>query len=304
MMRLRWVVAILWASGLAMPARGDQFEAIEGKALAEALKGPDAKAVGRLTIADLGAMSSVLKDARGALLAVKTGRGNVARLLVTPELRRAEEGGGAPIPVFVLERFDTFDAADLVAKVASGRAMMLFPGFQVDLDTGQVVPEGQGGDLAVSKEGEPAIVALKGTTLFAIANPPAPDPSKPPRPTPGRAVVPGDFAGRYRLFANGQWSGTLDLTVDGRDVSGRFRSDTHGSSYSVTGRVAADEPNKVDLTVKFPRAQADFAGHLWTDGKGAIAGTFRLQEKSYGFFAVREGGRVAPAGVEEGPIGK
>ena len=303
-MRLRWAMAILGAAGLSATARGDQFEAIEGKALAEALKGPEAKAVARLTIADLGAMPGALKDARGALLAVKTGKGNVARLLVVPELRKPEEEGGPPTPVFVLERFDTFNAADLSARVAGGRAMMLFPGFQVDLDTGQVVPEGQGGDLAYPKEGEPAIAALKGATLFTLTKPPAPDPTRPPGPTPGRAVVPTDFAGRYRLFANGQWSGTLDLTVEGRDVSGKFRSDTHGASYPVSGRVAADEPNRADLTVKFPRAHADFAGYLWTDGKGAIAGTFRLQEKAYGFFAVREGGRVAPEGVEGGVIGK
>lgn len=301
MIRLRWAMAIVGAAGLSGFARADQFDAIEGKRLAEALKGPDAKAVERLTIADLGTMPSALKDARGALLAVKTSRGNVARLLVVPELRKPEEGAGPPIPVFVLERFDTFDASDLSARIVRGRAMMLFPGFQVDLDTGQVVPEGQGGDLTYPRGGEPALAAMNGTTLFALAKPPAPDPSKPPQPTPGRAVVPADFAGRYRLFANGQWSGTLDLTVEGRDVSGQFRSDTHGSSYPVSGQVAADEPNRVALTIKFPRSHADLDGRLWTDGKGAIAGTFRLQERPFGFFAVREGGRISPEGVEDRP---
>jgi hypothetical protein len=102
-------------------------------------------------------------------------------------------------------------------------------------------------------------------------------------------VVPTDFAGRYRLSANGQWSGTLDLQVEGKgEVSGQFRSDAHGSSYPVTGQVATDAPNKVTLLVKFPRSQGDFEGYLWTEGKGAMAGTFRLLDKTYGFYAVRE----------------
>ncbi len=289
MARFRWALAIAAIALPTGPARADQFDAIEGKPLAAALKGPDAKAVGRLTVADLGAMPDLLRDARGALLAVKTSRGNVARLLVTPELRKPEDGG-PPIPVFVLERFDTFDAADLSARIAGGRAMMLFPGFRVDLDTGQVVPDGQGGDLIYSKDGAPSIAALEGSSLFALAKAPAPDPTSPPRPTPGRAVAATDFAGRYRLSANGQWSGTLDLTVEGKgEVSGQFRSDAHGSSYPVTGQVATDAPNKVTLAVKFPRSQGDFEGYLWTEGKGAMAGTFRLLDKTYGFYAVREG---------------
>jgi hypothetical protein len=289
---------------VASTAFADQFEAIEGKGLVAALKGPDAKAVDRLTLPELGILPDLLKDARGALLAVKTGRGNVARLLVTPALRKPDDGAGPPLPGFVLERFDTFDAADLSARMAGGRGMMLFPGFQVDLDSGQVVPEGQGGDLVYVAKGEAALAPVAGATLYILAKAPAPDPTKPPQPTPGRAVVPADFAGRYRLFANGQWSGTLDLKVEGTEVMGQFRSDVHGSSYPVTGQVAADAPNKVTLAVKFPRSRGDFEGYLWTEGKGAIAGTFRLLDKTYGFFAVREGGKVAPEGVKDGLMAK
>ncbi len=289
MARFRWALALATVLVPRGPARADQFDAIEGKPLAAALKGPDARAVERLSVADLGAMPSVLKDARGALLAMKTSRGNVARLLIVPELRK-DEGGGPPIPVFVVERFDTFDAADLSARVAGGRALMLFPGFRLDLDTGQVVPEGQGGDLAYAKEGESALVPLKGSALFALSKAPAPDPMKPPQPTPGRAVVPADFAGRYRLHANGQWSGTLDLKVEDKgELSGQFRSDAHGASYPVTGQVASDAPNKLTMAVKFPRSRGDFEGYLWTEGKGAMAGTFRLLDKTFGFFAIREG---------------
>ena len=120
-------------------------------------------------------------------------------MLATPALRK-DEGGGPPIPVFVLERFDTFDAADLGARLSGGRALMLFPGFQIDLDTGQIVPEGQGGDLAYPADGPPSLAAKAGATLYRLAKAPAPDSARPPQPTPGRAVVPGDFAGRYLRF--------------------------------------------------------------------------------------------------------
>ena len=293
----------LWVFLLILPAtsRADQFESIEGKALVAAMKGADAKAVERLTLNDLGALPNVLKDARSTLLAVKTTKGNVTRLLVTPELRKPE-GGGAPMPVFLLERFDTFDNEDLSARLAKGREMVLFPGFQVDLDTGQVVPEGRGGDLSyVVDKDIPTLVVLKGAKLYTLNRVPAPDPTKPPQPTPGRAVVPRDFAERYRLFANGQWSGTLDLAVDPKgEVSGQFRSDTHGAAYPVTGQVAVDVPNKVALIVKFPRSRGEFDGYLWTEGKGALAGTFHLNDRTFGFFAVRDGGKFAPEGAEVG----
>lgn len=282
--------ALLLLVGLATQAFADQFEAIDGRAVLALTKAPDARPVSRLTFAEVGARPALLKDTRSTLLFAVTSRGNVARLLVSPELRKPGEGGGPPFPVFVLDRADTFDAADLGARIARGRDVVLFPGFAYDLDTAQVVPEGQGGDLSVTKGG-PTLVALPGVTLFAPDRPPTPADPSVPRPTPGRAVVPADFAGRYRLAADGRWAGTLDLKVDADlAVSGRFRSDAQGSSYPVTGGVSADPTttNRVVLTVKFPRAQGEFDGYLWTEGKGAIAGTFRLLDRTYGFFAVRE----------------
>jgi hypothetical protein len=56
--------------------------------------------------------------------------------------------------------------------------------------------------------------------------------------------------------------------------------------------------NKLTLAVKFPRSRGEFEGYLWTDGKGAIAGTFRLNDRPFGFFAVREGSRFAAEGAE------
>src|SRR5207253_60675 len=115
----------------------------------------------------------------------------------------------------------------------------------------------------------------------------------------GRAVLPRDFAGRYHLFANGQWSGRLDLTVDeGGVVSGRFRSDLNGTSYPVSGQVAADVPQKIAFAITFPRSRQEYEGLLWTEGKAAMAGTLTMLDRAYGFFALREGGRFGPEGED------
>src|SRR4029077_16521256 len=111
------------------------------------------------------------------------------------------------------------------------------------------------------------------------------------------------FNGRYRLFANGQWSGMLTLQVAGdRTVTGRFRSDLNGTAYPVEGQVAADVPQKITFTVKYPRTKQEFEGLLWTEGKGAMAGTLTMLGRGFGFFAVREGGQFGTEGEDVAPL--
>ena len=263
------------------------------------------KAATSLTVSDIGAMSPLLRDSRSALVLATTEQGNPVRLLIVPELRKPAGGKGEPIPVVVLERLDAFDAADPSTRLASRRDVVVFDGFQVDLDTGQIVPEGQGGDVVFRVKGEngPRLETLGDARLFRLAKAPAFDNTKAPQPTPGRAVLPGDFAGRYRLFANGQSSGTLDLKVEARGVvTGLFRSDLHGTTYPVSGQVATDAAQKILFAIKYPRARQEFEGYLWAEGKGAMAGHASIAERSVGFFAIREGGRYAPEGSDVGPL--
>lgn len=42
----------------------------------------------------------------------------------------------------------------------------------------------------------------------------------------------------------------------------------------------------------------EYEGVLFTDGKGAIAGTVIQLDRKHAFFAIREGGRIAPEGDE------
>jgi hypothetical protein len=120
----------------------------------------------------------------------------------------------------------------------------------------------------------------------------------PGEPSTGRSILPGDYAGRYRLFADGSLSGTLDLGVEDHSVTGRFRSDQTGSSYEVGGEVDAGPEPIVRFSVRFPRSSQDYSGILFSEGKGAMAGTLTLLDRERPFFAVREGGRVLPDGDE------
>lgn len=299
-----WVCLIC---GVLIPsARAEEFDQIDGRTLLRALGGPEATAKTSLTVAEIGAMPALLRDTRSALMLARTDRGNPARMLVVPELRKPADGKGEPIPVIVLERLDAFDAGDPSTRLAHARDLVLYDGFRVDLDAGHVVPEGQGEDLVfrAGGDGGPRLEAV-GPDARMVTVAKAPDSGRPKaaRPTPGRAVMPGDFAGRYRLYANGQWSGSLDLAVEaGGVVTGRFASDLQGTTYPVTGQVAADQPGKLLFAVAVPRARLEFDGFLFGEGKGAMAGTVALLDRTFGFFAVREGGRVAPGGSDVEPL--
>jgi hypothetical protein len=238
------------------------------------------------------------------LVLAKTDQGNYARMLVSAGFRKPSDATKELIPILVLERFDTLEAGPATSRIARGRDVVLFDGFSFDLDSGMVVPEGQGGDLLFSAKGEggPSLRALSGTTLFTLDKSPL-QPRAADVLTPGRGVRPGDFQGLYHLMADGQWSGRLELVVAGDgSVSGRFRSDQSGGSYKVVGELAPDAPNRITFSIDLPRSRLEFDGRLWTDGKGAMAGTVTLLDRTYGFVAIREGGRLAPEGVEAASV--
>jgi hypothetical protein len=295
-----WGTRELWA-------RADEFERIDGEMLAAAVRSEHAESHAQLTTSAIDALPSLLGDSRSPMLIATTDQGNPVRLQVSLALRRAPGSAAEPAPVFVVERFDTFDAGNLGNRLARAKDLILFDGFQVDLDCGQVVPEGQGGDLQFRARGEggPRLVALGKARLFTLTKSPFPHAgtAEAGRPTPGRTVRAGDFTGRYRLYSNGQWSGTLQLMADDAGgVSGRFWSDSSGAAYAVGGQIASTVPHRIAFRVTFPRTQQDYEGFLWTEGKGALAGTMTMLDRTYGFFAVREGGRIVSDGEDFGPL--
>jgi hypothetical protein len=278
-------------------ARSDDFDRLEGAVLAGVLSTDRVAPRDRLTVSDLGNLRGAFRDMRSPVLIVRTSEGNLTRLVVAHGFRKAP-GGDSASPIVVLERFETFETPGAMNRIARGRGVCLFDGFRYDLDSGQVVPEGQGGDLQFLAKGEggPRLVVDGSAKLYALNSSPLTDVgARGKRPSAGRAIAPGDFSGRYRLFANGQLSGSLEMTVDDQGAaSGSFRSDQTGSVYSISGQVAPESPGLIKFAVIFPRSRQEFDAYLWTEGKGALAGTSTLVNITFGFFALRDGGRFSP----------
>ena len=193
--------------------------------------------------------------------------------------------------MILVERFAVFDGGHPASRLARGKDLMLFPGFQLDLDTGGVVPEGLGGDILFTAQGEEdgTIRPIGPARMVTLGKPPVLPPAVPGLPSEGRAMRSADFAGRYRLVANGHWSGQLELAVDPAGaVSGTFSSEATGSAYGVTGRVDAESPQRIQFVIDFPRTKQDYQGILWSEGKNVIAGTVTMLGRVFSFVAVRE----------------
>ena len=197
--------------------------------------------------------------------------------------------------MIVLERFDTFEAPQGLIRLARGKDLLLFDGFEVDFDSGLIVPNGQGGDLKffATGEGGPRLVALAPLRMFTPKTAPAAGVKEKNKPTPGRTIAPSDYAGRYRLLADGRLSGMLNLNVnDDGKVSGKFRSDETGGVYDVAGEVALTR--SISFKIAFPRVSQHFEGLLWSEGKNAFAGTSTLLDHPASFIAIRDGATIDP----------
>ena len=127
---------------------GDEFGRLVGPLL---FRMPLSRMRGRtrLSVRELEGLPEVLRGERAAFVIVTTDQGNIAKLLLSSGMRQrsGEAGKDNLVPVVVVDRFETIDAGDRMPFKARGRDLMMFEGFQVDLDSGQVVPEGFGGDI-------------------------------------------------------------------------------------------------------------------------------------------------------------
>jgi hypothetical protein len=296
-------LASCWLGTATPLAYGDDFGRIIGPALFEIPQRFETAGTGHLSVRTIESLPEVVRGERSALIIARTGEGNLAKLLVSTGLRRRTAAGNEKVlvPVISLDRFETIDRGDRVTRKARGREIVLFEGFEFDLDTGQVVPAGFGGDIAYSSRGAsgPELAALGESRLYAIDRPLPISGASPGVPSAGPAVLPSDFNGRYSLVANGHTSGALELAVaaDGA-VSGRFRSDRNGSVYPVTGKVPADLTRRIEFEIKFPRSRQVYEGLLWTDEKNVFAGTVQILDHPYSFIAVREGASLVPEPID------
>ena len=145
--------------------------------------------------------------------------------------------------MLLVERFAVFDGGNPLPGWR-GQDLMLFPGFQLDLDTGQVVPEGLGGDILFTARGDED----------GAIRPAWPGPAGHPRQASGLAKpLTGPSLGRegraVRRFlrpvpAGGQRPVVGSPGAGGRRLwqrsPGTFSSEATGSAYPVTGKVEAE----------------------------------------------------------------
>lgn len=297
---MRTRLALLFALAAAGHAQADDFDRLEGKALDSLLASGEAQPRDRLTLEQISDAPRALRGVRSLVALAKTDEGNVARLQLASGFVTA--GPEAMVPIIIVERFATFESGALTKRIARGRDLRLYPGQQLDLDSGQVVPDAFGGDLVATGSG-PSIELLpaQGVSLHILAKPPIFPDAEPGTPSPGRVVIPTDYAGRYFLYADGSTSGRLDLTVSDHSVTGKFRSEETGSTFPVKGEITTDPVPRLRFTIQFPRSTDEYEGVLFTDGKGAIAGSVIQLDRTHSFFALREAGRIAPDGADPAP---
>ena len=144
------------------------------------------------------------------------------------------------------------------------------------------------------------MTALGQNALYAIDKPLPVPPAQPGRPSPGPAVAPADFNGRYTLIANGQTSGALEIAVDAAGaVTG---------SVPIGSQRQPSTPSRERSPPTCPAGSSSrsssrapeqvFDGLLWTEEKNVFAGTVQILEHPYSFVAVREGASLLPEAID------
>ena len=236
-----------------------------------------------LTMKDGAKLKPIGRRLSSPCVVLKTDEDNIVKALVTWGLRKGKDG---PLPVVVIERFVTYRGDRQNITAASGKDVMLFPGFAFNFDIGQVVPEGQGEDIKCVGEG--TLEVVEPSKLFALNGPaiPTDSPEAQANPSSHEEVLPSDFAGSWHVRIDGRWEGRWELKVDERRIYGKFISSETKSEYEINGRLAALAHN-VRLDVELANTAQSIDAFLWTKDKAAMAGTVVIADRKVGFYATR-----------------
>jgi hypothetical protein len=240
-----------------------------------------------LAMADAAKLKPLAANIGSPCILLKTDAGNYTKGLVSWGLRKGK-GTEKPMPLLLIERYATYRGERLELTAAIGKDVMLFPGFGFDFDIGQVVPAGQGADIEFTAEGtlissgDAKLIVLNGSQL-----PVAEKATKKHDPTDHEGVVPLDFAGTWKLNADGRWLGELDLKINeaGR-ATGSFTSDESKNAYEISGQTGST-PHNLKLEVFLANTQLSVDGFLWTKDKSQMAGTVTMTGRKFGFVATR-----------------
>ena len=282
-------LSVFTALILINPARADHFEHYINPILDRAIQdGKHVKEHKELTAHQIAESGEVLADTSATFLIVRTNEDRWAKLLVQQARQRV--GKDKQVPMLLIDKYVTFKEATERTVKAKGENIHIYPGMRLNLDLGQFVPEGLGGDILVetTDRGEFKVKPLGSAKLFVLAKP-FPDvvPKKAAKLVVGATFEMRYFNGEYKLYDDGRRSGKLKLEVnESGEVTGAFYSDRDGAKYEVFGK-AGEPQHQIRFTIKFPQVEQSFTGFLFTGNGKAIAGTTKLQNREAGFFAER-----------------
>lgn len=287
-----WRILLLQVVLGATLARADHFDEHAADTVASVASSKLAKKVNEVTGNTLSSMPRALRGSTSALVIVKTSEGNWCKLLVRLARQRGKEqekNSPTPLELVHLEKFVTYPQETRRAVLAQRQDIYLYDRFCIDLDNGQIVPANQGEDLryTAGKEGG-KLEAVAGSTLFLVAAPLVPpSPGSPKRKFSQGAVKVEDFAGKYRLEADGRWSGILTFTLAGNEeLTGTYLSDQTGQTYTVTGKVG-NPAHRATFKISFPMTEQEFEGYLWSRDRNRLSGITRMEGRVFGFHAQR-----------------
>jgi hypothetical protein len=283
---IRRLVLVLIALAFAAPARADVFDRYTNSVLARAPGAEGVKEIKRLTPDLISAHGRLVPATGSALVIVKTNAGLNSKLLVQMARQRAQKGS---VPLALLERFVTYKSGEEQALQATGQSVQVYGGFLFNLDIGQIVPAEVGGDVRFVVDGEHGYLEPVGQAkMYLITrNLPGTEAKQGTRPTIGETFEASFFTGTYKLLDDGRRTAKLILKVEADgSVGGEYISEQSGRSYEVSGKVGMAK-HTIQFTVRFPQTEQTFTGWMFTrDGK-AICGSSKLQEKEFGFYALR-----------------
>lgn len=270
--------------------RADHFDEHTAAVLIGTPSAKVVKKVDSLPLRKIPQLPQVVDGALGsAFLVVRTNEGNWTKLLLRQAGRRVA-GKEEPVNFALFERLVTYPADIRRSVVADQKNVHLFDKFRIDLDIGEVVPPGMGEDLEfVNDENGGKLVALPEVDLYVVGAPlVAPSQGgKGERKFSEGAVQPTDFAGKYKLDADGRWSGELLVIVDESGVvTGTFKSEKSGQTYNINGEIGTPA-NHIIFKIALPRTEQEFDGYLWTQARNRISGVSRMEGQPFGFDAQR-----------------
>lgn len=272
--------------GLAAAARADHFDEHTGEEVSQVEGSKVAKKISKLTVRQIAiAPHPISGHPSSCFLAVKTDRGNWSKLLVR-YARIETQNSDKPTELMLIKRLVTYASRSGRAVLADKGETYLFDGFGVDLDVGQIVPKNTGEDLRFSAADQ-AVVVVGDAEMYFVGAPLV----KPKESTNAGfskgAISVADFTGKYRLAADGRWSGLLTITVDdGGNVKGTYVSEQSGRAYDVKGQVG-NPTNRIKFTVTFPMTRQEFDGYMWTRKRTRISGVTQMEGSRFGFVADR-----------------